>query len=475
MVKLASSYDNLLDLNTEIEQAAQQPDQFHTADTHYDVVSKTLPAVDDPSDIKISEVEKTLNQIDQIQKESTKAQLKSNDSQQETANDADNQPEISDNPADALNENQTTTLESVFGNVNNQRSAQSDDGADQSDDQSRDDAMDRIRTQFNHHAKEPTTPVNRDVETLGHGIDQQKVTPINQPEIDRSAGNKSLTAGTQSLSMLNDEDFDRQVDQLTQGIEREAEELAPSQAKVIIDGTDMTDDLPATIAGTYSINRDDNQNITITKTKELPEIPDTSTLEQQVSDLQQELAHSNSCVEQLQADKKQLVLQVQQLQSQIAQAASESAANNDQQVDDDHLQVQNSQTINYQQASTPAAELSTALVKIRQHLSDDATPIEQVEQIDNPSAEFKLISNHALKSSDDRGAVIQQMMGSKPDSEFNQALQSADQIAVQVKTTQADVKPSLGSLSLLALTQARSQINVQFSQKDRKNNARINV
>lgn len=470
MVKLASSYDKLLDLNTEIEQAAQQPDQFHTADTHYDAVSETLPAVDNPSDIEISDVEKTLNQIDQVQKESTKSQSTSINSHRDTENDADTQPEISDDPADALNENQTTTLESVFGNVSNQRSAQSDNSSDdQNDNQSRDDAMDRIRTQFNHHADEPTTPVNRDVETLGHGIDQQKVTPISQPKIDRSAGNKSLAAGTQSLAMLNDEDFDQQVDQLTQGIECEAKELAPSQPKLIVDRTDLTDDLPAIIAGTYLINHND-QNIIITKTKELPEIPDTSALEQQISDLQRELAQSNSRTEQLQTDKKQLLLQVQQLQSQIAQAASNNSAGDDQQANNEHLQTQNTQTANHQQAA-PAAEFSAALVKIRQRLTADAAPVSQVEQIDHPSVEFKLISNRTLKSSDDRGAVIQQLMGSKPDSKFNQALQSADQIAVQVKIARTDVKPSLGSLSLLALTQARSRISVQFSQKDRKNNA----
>lgn len=468
MVKLASSYDNLLDLNTEIEQAAQQPDQFHTADTHYDAVSETLPAVEEnPSEIEISDVEKTLKQLDKIREEATKSRESANETQQDdttqlnqsdTSDNDNHQAKISDDPNDALDANKTTSLSAVLGNVANQRNSQSN--IDRTE-QKQDNAMARIRNQF---GTKSTTPVKRDVETFGHGIDQQKVTPIDQPQINYSFGSKSLATGTQSLSMLSTEDFDQQVDQLTQVIEKEADELTPVTAKVMIDGSDLTDDLPATIAGTYSITRDSNQNIVITKTAELP---DTTQLEQKINDLQRELASSSDQVNQLQADKKQLLSQVQQLQSQ-ADRLSDTA--DDKPSARAELKSDNSQTIDKRSKSTPASEISSALVKVRENLNASATPIKEVDQIDQPSAEFALTSNHTLTSNSDRGEVIQQLMGSSPDSKFSRELRHADQIAVQVQTTQTDVKPSLGSLSLLALTQARSQISVQFSQKDRKNN-----
>lgn len=470
MVKLANSYDNLLDLNAEIEQAAQQPDQFHTADTHYDAVSKTLPAVEEnPSEIEISDVEKTLNQLDKIREEATKSRENVNETQQDdttqlnqldTSDDNDNhQAEISDDPNDALDANKTTSLSAVLGNVANQRNSQPNID---STEQKQDNAMTRIRNQF---GTESTTPVKRDVETFGHGIDQQKVTPIDQPQINYSVGSKSLATGTQSLSMLSAEDFDQQVDQLTQGIEKEADELNVKTIKLFVDGSDLTDDLPVAIAGTYSITRDDDQNIVITKTAELL---DTTQLEQKISDLQQELASSSDQVNQLQADKKQLLSQVQQLQSQADHSSDMTADNPSARAE---LKSDNSQTIDKRSKSTPASEISAALVKVRENLNASATPIKQVDQIDQPSAEFALTSNHTLTLNSDRGEVIQQLMGSSPDSKFSRELRHADQIAVQVQTTQTDVKPSLGSLSLLALTQARSQINVQFSQKDRKNNA----
>lgn len=454
MVKLASSYNNLLDLNTEIEQAAQQPDQFHTADTHYDAVSDTLPAVEEnPSEIDISDVEKTLDQIDQIQNESDNVQHEPSKTQQDT-NTSDDQSEISDNPDDALNADKTTSINSVFGNINNQRNNQPAD--DESVMQRRDEMQDRLRNQFNQQANTPTTPVNQDVETLGHGIDQQKVTPIQQPQIDYSAGKKSLDAGMQSLSMLSDEDFDQQVDQLTQGIEREADKLAPQPIKLIVDGADVTDHLPAAITGQYTITRDDDQNIIMTKETELPETPDTSQLGQQISDLQQELSNSKSHAEQLEADKKDLLLQVQQLQSRIKHAET----NNQHTSADIDFRKENQQADN-QQKLTPTDELSTALVKVGQSLGAGA--IKQVDHIDQPSAEFQIDDNHTLTSTTDRANVIQQLMGSERDSKFSQALQNANEIAVQVSTKQANIKPSLGSLSLLALNQARSQINVQFS------------
>lgn len=459
MVKLASSYNNLLDLNAEIEQATQQPDQFHTADTHYDTVSDTLPAVEEnPSEIDISDVEKTLEQIDQIQKESDNVQHEPSKTQQDT-NTSDDQSEISDNPDDALNADKTTSINSVFGNINNQRNNQSAD--DESVMQRRDEIQNRLRNQFNQQTNTPTTPVNQDVETLGHGIDQQKVTPIQQPQIDYSAGKKSLDTGMQSLSMLSDEDFDQQVDQLTQGIEQEAGKLAPQPVKLIVDGADAINRLPVAITGKYVITRDDDQNIIITKEAELPETPDTSQLDQQISDLQQELANSKSHAEQLEADKKDLLLQVQQLQSRIDHTETDNRhASADIDFQKENQQVDNQQVDN-QQKLTPANELSTALVKVGQSLG--AGMIKQVDHIDQPSAEFRISDNHALASTTDRANVIQQLMGSKRDSKFSQALQSANQIAVQVYTTQADIKPSLGSLSLLALNQARSQINVQFS------------
>lgn len=471
MVKLASSYNNLLDLNTEIEQAAQQPDQFHTADTHYDAVAKTLPAVEEnPSEIEISDVEKTLDQLDKIQEEAATSQENMNKTQQDdtmqldqsdASDDVDDnhQVEISDDPNDALDADKTTSLDAVLGNVANQRNSQSNID---STEQKQDNAMTRIRNQF---GAKSTTPVKRDVETFGHGIDQQKVTPIDQPQINYSFGSKSLAMGTQSLSMLSTEDFDQQVDQLTQGIEKEAEELTPVTAKVMIDGSDLTDDLPATIAGTYSITRNDDQNIVITKTAELP---DTTQLEQKISELQQKLASSADETNQLQADKKQLLSQIKQLQSQ-ADHLSDTADDNPSARAE--LKSDNSQTIDKRSKSTPASEISAALVKVRENLNASATPIKQVDQIDQPSAEFVLTSSHALMSNSDRGEVIQQLMGSSPDSKFSRELRHADKIAVQVQTTQTNIKPSLGSLSLLALTQARSQINVQFSQKDRKNNA----
>lgn len=458
MVKLASSYDNLLDLSTEIEQAAQQPDQFHTADTHYDAVSETLPAVEEnPSEIEISDVEKTLNQLDKIQEEATKSRENANETQQDdttqlnqsdTSNDDDNhQAEISDDPNDALDANKTTSLSAVLGNVANQRNSQSNID---STEQKRDNAMTRIRNQF---GTESMTPVKRDVETFGHGIDQQKVTPIDQPQINYSVGSKSLATGTQSLSMLSTEDFDQQVDQLTQGIEKEADELNVKTIKLFVDGSDLTDDLPATIAGTYSITRDDDQNIVITK---MAELPDTTQFEQKISDLQQELASSSDQVNQLQADKNDLLLQIQQLQSRI-----KCTKNDDQHTSTDIDSQKENQQVDNQQKLTPADELSTALVKVRQSLG--AGTIKQVDHIDQPSAEFRISDNHTLASTADRANVIQQLMGSKRDSKFSQALQNTNEIAVQVATKQADIKPSFGSLSLLALNQARSQINVRFS------------
>lgn len=455
MVKLASSYNNLLDLNTEIEQATQQPDQFHTADTHYDAVSNTLPAVEEnPSEIDISDVEKTLDQIDQIQKESDKARDEPSKAQQD-ANTSDDQSEISDDPDDALNADKTTSINSVFGNINDQRNNQSVDD-DESVIQKRDEMRDRLRNQFNQQANTPTTSVNRNVETLGHGLDQQKVTPIQQPQIDYSAGKKSLNAGVQSLSMLSDKDFDQQVDQLTQGIEQEAEKLIPQPVKLIVDGVDVTDQLPITSTGQYTITQDDDQNIIITKEAELPETPDRSQLDQQISDLQRELANSKSHAKQLQADKNDLLLQIQQLQSRI-----ERTKNDDQHTSNDIDSQKENQQVDNQQKLTPADELSTALVKVRQSLGAGA--IKQVDHIDQPSAEFRISDNHTLASTADRANVIQQLMGSKRDSKFSQALQNSNEIAVQVATKQADIKPSFGSLSLLALNQARSQINVRFS------------
>lgn len=456
MVKLASSYNNLLDLNTEIEQATQQPDQFHTADTHYDAVSNTLPVVEEnPSEIDISDVEKTLDQIDQIQKESDKARDEPSKAQQD-ANTSDDQSEISDDPDDALNADKTTSINSVFGNINDQRNNQSVDDDDESVMQKRDEMRDRLRNQFNQQANTPTTSVNRNVETLGHGLDQQKVTPIQQPQIDYSAGKKSLNAGVQSLSMLSDKDFDQQVDQLTQGIEQEAEKLIPQPVKLIVDGVDVTDQLPITSTGQYTITQDDDQNIIITKEAELPETPDRSQLDQQISDLQRELANSKSHAKQLQADKNDLLLQIQQLQSRI-----ERTKNDDQHTSNDIDSQKENQQVDNQQKLTPADGLSTALVKVRQSLGAGA--IKQVDHIDQPSAEFRISDNHTLASTADRANVIQQLMGSKRDSKFSQALQNANEIAVQVATKQADIKPSFGSLSLLTLNQARSQINVQFS------------
>lgn len=455
MVKLASSYNNLLDLNTEIEQATQQPDQFHTADTHYDAVSDALPAVEkNPSEIDISDVEKTLNQIDQIQKESDKTQNEPSAMRQDIDT-SDDQLEISDDPDDALNADKTTSINSVFGNIADQRNNQSVDD-DESVMQKRDEMQDRLRNQFNQQANTPTTSVNRNVETLGHGLDQQKVTPIQQLQIDYSAGKKSLNAGVQSLSMLSDKDFDQQVDQLTQGIEQEAEKLIPQPVKLIVDGVDVTDQLPITSTGQYTITQDDDQNIIITKEAELPETPDRSQLDQQISDLQRELANSKSHAKQLQADKNDLLLQIQQLQSRI-----ERTKNDDQHTSTDIDSQKENQQVDNQQKLTPADELSTALVKVRQSLG--AGTIKQVDHIDQPSAEFRISDNHTLASTADRANVIQQLMGSKRDSKFSQALQNANEIAVQVATKQADIKPSFGSLSLLALNQARSQINVRFS------------
>lgn len=456
MVKLASSYNNLLDLNTEIEQATQQPDQFHTADTHYDAVSDALPAVEkNPSEIDISDVEKTLNQIDQIQKESDKTQNEPSAMRQDIDT-SDDQLEISDDPDDALNADKTTSINSVFGNIANQRNNQSVNDDDESVMQKRDETRDRLRNQFNQQANTPTTSVNRNVETLGHGLDQQKVTPIQQPQIDYSAGKKSLNAGVQSLSMLSDKDFDQQVDQLTQGIEQEAEKLIPQPVKLIVDGVDVTDQLPITSTGQYTITQDDDQNIIITKEAELPETPDRSQLDQQISDLQRELANSKSHAKQLQADKNDLLLQIQQLQSRI-----ERTKNDDQHTSNDIDSQKENQQVDNQQKLTPADGLSTALVKVRQSLG--AGTIKQVDHIDQPSAEFRISDNHTLASTADRANVIQQLMGSKRDSKFSQALQNANEIAVQVATKQADIKPSFGSLSLLALNQARSQINVRFS------------
>lgn len=454
MVKLASSYNNLLDLNTEIEQATQQPDQFHTADTHYDTVSDTLSAVEEnPSEIDISDVEKTLDQIDQIQKESDKARDEPSKAQQD-ANTSDDQSEISNDPDDALNADKTTSINSVFGNINDQRNNQSAD--DESVMQRHDEMRDRLRNQFSQQANTPTTSVNRNVETLGHGLDQQKVTPIQQPQIDYSAGKKSLNAGVQSLSMLSDKDFDQQVDQLTQGIEQQVEKLIPQPVKLIVDGVDVTDQLPITSTGQYTITQDDDQNIIMTKEAELPETPGRSQLDQQISDLQRELANSKSHTKQLQADKNDLLLQIQQLQSRI-----ERTKNDDQHTSNDIDSQKENQQVDNQQKLTPADGLSTALVKVRQSLGAGA--IKQVDHIDQPSAEFRISDNHTLASTADRANVIQQLMGSKRDSKFSQSLQNANEIAVQVATKQADIKPSFGSLSLLALNQARSQINVQFS------------